>query len=160
MILLRKPARRDDKMISLRPFTENDAIIIQQCQYPENSTSDIQEMIAEWKTKTCRNKHFEIFAIMADDKIVGSVSLYEHSGSVASIGVEVYPDERRKGYASEGMRLIMNYARELGYRIILDQVRTDNQPSIAVHNSLGFETDGYIYQNAKGKEILLYLFCL
>ncbi|MBO6094088.1 MAG: GNAT family N-acetyltransferase [Oscillospiraceae bacterium] len=147
-------------MICLRPFTENDAIIIQQSQYPDISISDIEKMIAEWNTKTCQSKYFEIFAITADNKIVGSVSLYEHSRSVASIGVEVYPDERRKRYASEGMRLIMNYARELGYRIIQDQVRTDNQPSIAVHNSLGFETDGYVYQNAKGKDILLYLFCL
>ncbi len=147
-------------MISLRPFTENDAFTIQRKQYPDMSLADIQAMIAEWKTRTWRNRYFEILAITEDDRIVGSVSLYEHSGSVASLGVEVYPDERRKGYASEGMKLMMDHAGKLGYRILQDQVQTENLPSIALHNRLGFETDGYVYRNAKGKDVLLYLFCL
>ena len=147
-------------MIGIRHFTEHDAVIIQQKQYTEATTTDIHKMIAEWETKTCQGKYFEMFAITANDAIVGSVSLYEHSKSVVSIGVEVYPDQRRKGYAAEGMHLIMNHARNLGYRIIQDQVRTDNQASIALHNSLGFETDGYVFKNAKDKDVLLYLFCL
>ena len=44
--------------------------------------------------------------------------------------------------------------------IIQDQVHTDNQASIALHNSLEFETDGYVFKNAKDKDVLLYLFCL
>ena len=139
-------------MISIRHFTEQDATIIQQKQYTETSITDIYEMIAEWKSNTYQGKYFEMFAITADDAIVGSASLYEHSKSVVSIGVEVYPDQRRNGYAAEGMRLIMNHAR--------DQVRTDNQASIALHNSLEFETDGYVFKNAKDKDVLLYLFCL
>jgi RimJ/RimL family protein N-acetyltransferase len=147
-------------MISIRHFTEHDAIIIQQKQYTETSITDIYEMITEWESNTYQGKYFEMFAIIADDAIVGSASLYEHSKNVVSIGVEVYPDQRRKGYAAEGMRLIMNHARDLGYRIIQDQVRTDNQASIALHNSLEFETDGYVFKNAKDKDVLLYLFCL
>ena len=58
------------------------------------------------------------------------------------------------------MRLIMNHARNLGYQIIQDQVRTDNLASIALHNSLKFETDGHVFKNANGKDVLLYLFCL
>jgi RimJ/RimL family protein N-acetyltransferase len=147
-------------MISIRHFTEHDAIIIQQKQYTETSITDIYEMITEWESNTYQGKYFEMFAIIADDAIVGSASLYEHSKSVVSIGVEVYPDQRRKGYAAEGMRLITNHARDLGYRIIQDQVRTDNQASIALHNSLEFETDGYVFKNAKDKDVLIYLFCL
>ncbi len=101
-----------------------------------------------------------MFAITANDTIVGSVSLYEHSKSVVSIGWEIYPDQRRNGYAAEGMRLIMNHAKDLGYRIIQDQVRTDNQASIALHNSLEFETDGCVFKNKKDKDVLLYVFCL
>ena len=147
-------------MISIRHFTEHDAIILQQKQYTENSITDICEMITEWESNTYQGKYFEMFAITADDAIVGSASLYEHSKSVVSIGVEIYPDQRRNGYAAEGMRLIMNHAKDLGYRIIQDQVRTDNQASIALHNSLEFETDGYVFKNAKDKDVLLYLFCL
>ncbi len=147
-------------MISMRHFTEHDAIILQQKQYTENSITDICEMITEWESNTYQGKYFEMFAITANDTIVGSASLYEHSKSVVSIGVEIYPDQRRNGYAAEGMRLIMNHAKDLGYRIIQDQVRTDNQASIALHNSLEFETDGYAFKNAKDKDVLLYVFCL
>ena len=147
-------------MISIRHFTEHDAIILQQKQYTENSITDICEMITEWESNTYQGKYFEMFAITANDTIVGSVSLYEHSKSVVSIGVEIYPDQRRNGYAAEGMRLIMNHAKDLGYRIIQDQVRTDNQASIALHNSLEFETDGYVFKNTKDKDVLLYVFCL
>ena len=147
-------------MISIRHFTDHDAAVIQQNQYPGASIADIREMISEWDTKTCQGKYFEMFAITADDAIVGSASLYEHSKSVVSAGVEVYPEKRRNGYAAGGMRLLMNHARDLGYRIVQDQVRADNQASIALHHSLGFETDGYICKNAKGKDILIFLFCL
>ena len=147
-------------MISIRPFTEQDAPVIRQNQYPETGLAEIREMIAEWGTNTCRGRHFEMYAVTADGAVVGSVSLYGHTESIASVGIEVYPDERGKGYASEGMRQIIRRAEALGYRIIQDQVRTDNRASIAMHRRLGFETDGYVYRNAKGRDVLVYLLCL
>ena len=147
-------------MISLRPFTAHDAAGIRQNQYPEIPISDIQRMIAEWETRSYQGKRFEMYAITVDDVVVGSVSLYERTKSVASIGVEVYPSERRNGYASEVMKLIINRVRTLGYRVILNQVRTDNEASIVLHKRLGFETDGTVYRNAKGNDVFLYLFCL
>ena len=64
-------------MISIRHFTEHDAIIIQQKQYTETSITDICEMISEWESNTYQGKYFEMFAITADDVIVGSASLYK-----------------------------------------------------------------------------------
>ena len=147
-------------MISLRPFTAHDAAGIRQNQYPEIPISDIQRMIAEWETRSYQGKRFEMYAITANDVVVGSVSLYERTKSIASVGVEVYPSERRKGYASEGMKLFVDRAKALGYRVILNQVRTDNEPSIILHKHLGSETDGTVYRNAKGNDVFLYLFCL
>ena len=36
----------------------------------------------------------------------------------------------------------------------------DNVVSIALHEKLGFETDGYVYKNAKGRDVLIYSKCL
>ena len=45
----------------------------------------------------------------------------------------------------------------------------DGRPTYAIRygdrdvvrpSTLGFETDGYPYRNAKGREVLLYLYCL
>lgn len=147
-------------MISIRHFTEQDAIIVQQKQYPEVSITDICEMISEWNTYSYHGKYFEMFAITSEDVIVGNVSLLEHTKSSVSIGIEIYPDERRKGYGIEGIKKMLDHAKTLGYRVIQDQVRSDNLASIALHNSLEFETDGYVFKNAKGKDVLLYLYCL
>ena len=147
-------------MISLRPFTLRDAPAIQQKQYPEMSMEEIREMIEEWKTGFFQGKLFEMRAVTVDGTVVGSVSLYEQTKSIVSVGIEIYPDERRKGYASAGMRLIMDRARTLGYRIVQDQVRADNSAGIALHQSIGFETDGYDFTHAKGRNVLLWLCCL
>ena len=148
------------KTVSLRAFTVQDTLSIRQKQYPEMPEAEIRSMIAEWETKSFQGKYFEMLAVTANGAVVGSASLMEHTKSVASIGVEVYPDERRKGYASEAMRRMMDRAGTLGYRVIQDQVRADNKASIALHNALGFETDGTRYKNRKGNEVLIYLICL
>ena len=147
-------------MIALRQFSALDAAVLREKQMPDASMEEVLRTIRAWGTKTFQGKYFEMLALTAEDAIVGSVSLYGHTDEMASVGIEVFPDERGKGYATEGMRLIIETAKRRGYRIIQDQVRADNGASIALHEKLGFQTDGYIYRNAKGREILLYLLCL
>lgn len=144
-------------MVTIRNFTHQDAEALRQSLYPDMELSAISEMIDEWNSLVCCGKYFEMFAIVSDDKIAGYVSLYEHSKTVASIGAEVIAEERRKGAASEAISLLMRYASEKRYRIILDQVRRDNTASIRLHEKLGFESDGYVYRNQRGQETVLYL---
>ncbi len=98
-----------------------------------------------------------MFAIVFDERVIGYVSLYEHSKNVASAGAEVILEERRKGTASEAVSLLMRYASDKHYRIILDQVRKDNMASIRLHEKLRFESDGYVYRNQRDQEVVLYL---
>lgn len=144
-------------MVTIRNFTHQDAEALRQSLYPDMELSAITEMIDEWNSLVCCGKYFEMFAIVSDDKIAGYVSLYEHSKTVASIGAEVIAEERCKGAASEAISLLMRYASEKRYRIILDQVRRDNTASIRLHEKLGFESDGYVYRNQRGQETVLYL---
>ena len=147
-------------MVSLRPFTDDDAAVIREKWMPSASMEEISEMIRTWESKSFQGRYFEMLALTANDTAVGAVSLYGHTSTIASVGVEVFPDERSKGYASEGMRIMLEKAGRYGYRIIQDQVRADNAASIALHEKNGFETDGYLYQNAKGRKVLIYLLCL
>ena len=98
-----------------------------------------------------------MFAIVKDGEIVGSVSLYQLSESVISCGLEIYESYRKQGIGSEAMILVMDKAREMGYKIVSQQIRIDNVASIALHNMLEFETDGYIYKNKKGNEVIIYM---
>ena len=98
-----------------------------------------------------------MFAIVRDEEIVGRISLYQHSANVISCGPEIFEGYCRQGVAKEAMVLAMDIAKGKGYKVIMQQIRTDSVASIALHNSLGFETDGYVYKNKKGNEVLIYV---
>ena len=147
-------------MVALRAFSASDAGVIQEKLMPGASLPEVFRTIEAWDSHVHQGRHFEMYALTADGMVVGNVSLYAHTNSVASVGAEVFPEARGRGFGAEGMRRIIEIARARGYRVIQDQVRADNAASIALHEKLGFETDGYIYKNERGREVLLYLLCL
>ncbi|MBO4384906.1 MAG: GNAT family N-acetyltransferase [Clostridia bacterium] len=144
-------------MTGLRRFTYGDAAEIREKMYPDASIEEVRGMIEAWETEKYRGRYFGMFAITADGAVVGCVSVYEQTESEASIGAEVFPDERGKGYASEGVRLAVGIARERGYGTVRNQVRADNAASIALHEKLGFKTDGKVCKNSRGRDTLTYI---
>ena len=144
-------------MISLRHFEEPDAEVLRAFFPSARCQDDIISMIHDWSTLSYKGRYFEMFAIQKDATIVGSISIYERSKGIASLGIEIFAPYRRKGYAYDAMCLLIEFATQKGYKIILQQVRTDNLASICLHEKLGFETDGHVYENQKGHKVLIYL---
>ena len=147
-------------MISLRNFILDDAVHLQKNKHPNLSVQEVEQLICEWNQKHWNGKYFEMFAILLDGSIVGTVSLYQHSTEVISIGPEIFEAYRKKGYAKQAMLCACNIAKEKGYKIVSQQILTDNTASIALHASLGFETNSLIYTNSKGNSVAIYLKCL
>ena len=147
-------------MILLRNFKQEDALELQKCGYSYMSQEQVEALICEWSKKKFGDKYFEMFVIVSDGKIVGTVSLYQHSREVVSIGPEVFCEFRRKGFAKEAMIHACQMAKEKGFKIVSQQIRTNNAASIALHRSLGFETSGHVYTNSKGNQVSIYLKCL
>lgn len=147
-------------MMLLRNFEKEDASELQKYGYSEISVEQVEALICDWSKKQFGGKYFEMFAIVSDEKIVGTVSLYQHSSEVVSIGPEVFVEFRRQGFAKEAMMCACQMAREKGFKIVLQQIRTNNAASIALHRSLGFETSGLVYTNSKGNDVSIYLKCL
>lgn len=114
-------------------------------------------MIRQWNTLEYQGRTFEMFAILRDGELVGQISLYQHSDGVVSVGPEVFQPFRRQGIAKSAMLSAMEIAKGRGFKIVCQQVRSDNLPSIALHESLGFETDRYGYLNKKGREVYIFL---
>ncbi len=73
---------------------------------------DVRDLITEWNSCIYQGRYFEMFAVESGSRIVGYVSLYEKSRSVASAGVEIFPEERGKGFASVAMIDLLKYAAE------------------------------------------------
>lgn len=144
-------------MVSIRHFTDKDAYTLRMSQFPDMTDEETLNLVHDWNSFSYQGKYFEIFAVLSGKTIVGSASLYQHTQSVASLGVEIYESFRRSGFAYEAILLLLDHAKQLGYKIIQDQVRTDNKASILLHEKLLFETDQYIYRNKKDQPCYLFL---
>ena len=144
-------------MILLRNLKKEDASELQKYVYSDLSTEQVEALICEWYKKQFNGKYFEMYAIVSDEKIVGTISLYQHSSEVISIGPEIFCEYRRKGFAKEAMIRACQIAREKGFKIVSQQIRTNNTASIALHRSLGFEASEHVFTNAKGNQVSIYL---
>lgn len=144
-------------MVSIRHFSDSDIDIIRSNQYPESSEDEIRNMVHEWNAGSYDGKFFEMFAVLHGQEIVGNISLFELSRSVASIGAEIYPAFRRLGFAYEANLLLIDHAKQLGYKVIENQVKADNIASIHLNEKLGFETDWYEYKNKRNRPVFLFL---
>lgn len=142
----------------LRNFVANskDIGLLQKFYCPNMSLKAIEKMIGDWNTLDYRGKYFEMFAIVNSNEVVGTLSLYEHSKSVVSIGIELFLDFCRKGHGTLAMMRALEICKEKGYKIVYQQVRADNVASIKLHKKTRFETDGYIYKNQKGHDVILF----
>lgn len=78
-------------------------------------------------------------------KAVGSVDLYDFDArdGHALLGIFISDGNRGKGYASEALTLINDYARlTLGLHQLAALVSVDNAPSIALFKHCGFKSKG------------------
>lgn len=144
-------------MVTLKHFSHADVPDLRQSRYADLPAGEIVGMIDAWNSREYQGRYFEMLAIVADGRLVGMISLYQRSASVVSVGPEVFPAFRRQGFGKEAMRQALILAREKGYRIAAQQVRCDNLPSIALHRSLGFETDDQVCINRKGHPVFSFL---
>ncbi len=144
-------------MIALRHFGSDDVSVLQKKRYPDMTCHEIAEMIREWNSCEYDGRYFEMFAVISDGRTVGSISVFENSRSAAEIGSDIFPDERRKGFAYEAMLQAVRYVSEKAYRGLIPQVRYANTASIRLQEKLGFEQLESVYRNSKGNNVLLYI---
>lgn len=139
-------------MITIKNFEETDAPILQQLRGKNENTQEIRALIREWAAKDYHGSYFEMFAIVDNGNLVGQISLYAHSNTTVSLGIETYLPYRRNGYAYHGSLLALDYAKKQGFKLATSQVRTDNEASLALHKKLGFEID-HAFVNEKGLQV-------
>lgn len=139
----------------LRKFTQADRELV--AARLGLSADEAASTINEWNCGSHNGFYFEMYAVQQSDTVVGMISLYGHSGSAVSIGPEIFGEYRRRGFAKRAMTEAIRIAGERGYKIVFQQVRTDNTASIRLHESLGFEKDSGVFKNRKGNDVYIYL---
>jgi len=73
-----------------------------------------------------------------------------------NIGYHIRPSERRKGYGTAILQLMLAVARERGYERVLVTCDTDNIPSARIIEGNGGVLDGYGISDDSGKQVSRY----
>ena len=78
---------------------------------------------------------------------LGCIDLTEYDGKKAFVSILIFDlDNRRKGFAENALRLVVDYAKSLGMQTLYASIFSDNLPSLSLFKKLGFESvDGLLY---------------
>jgi RimJ/RimL family protein N-acetyltransferase len=83
----------------------------------------------------------------SEHEVVGDITTHNCDQRIGNFGwgVNIKQEHRRKGYASEDLRLVMRYYfQELRYQKVTVSIYSFNEASIKLHERLGFQQEGHI----------------
>ena len=92
------------------------------------------------------------FIVERDKAAVGVVDLYDYADGEASVGVFIDEAFRRCGYATQAMKLVIDYVRGLGLKALNVEIHSDNEASLGLFQKVGF---AHISDNQKESGITL-----
>jgi RimJ/RimL family protein N-acetyltransferase len=98
------------------------------------------------------------------DELVGHIGFHGPPGinarrepDAVEVGYTVFPDYRRRGYATEAVRGLLGYARDHGVHRFVASVGPGNEPSLRLVRGLGFVEVGRHWDEEDGEELELVL---
>ena len=119
---------------------------MQDMVYPPSSMARVTHWASETSLKGFDSDEFAFqMESLETGKLVGHIATHDANRRVGvfSYGINVYPDQQGKGYASEATRLVLRYYfDELRYQKCNVQVHAINAESIRLHERLGFVQEG------------------
>jgi RimJ/RimL family protein N-acetyltransferase len=69
------------------------------------------------------------------------------------VGYTIFPTHRRRGYATEAVRALVEHTRGLGVRRFVASVAPGNEPSLRLVRGLGFVEVGRHWDDEDGEEL-------
>ena len=126
-----------------------------------------KEASKRWAEKRSAEEHKDDQYFMVIETLHGEIAgaMNSHTcnarNGTFSYGVALGEQYRRQGYASEAIILLLRYFfQELRYQKVTAQVYSFNEPSIKLHEKLGFQLEGrlrrMVYTNGAYHDHLLY----
>lgn len=113
--------------------------------WPPTSKTSVQAWVEDLSKRKLENDSFHWVIENCDGEAVGSISTHDCNPRCGtfSYGIDIAPEHRQKGYASEAIQLVLRYHfEELRYQKVTVPVHSDNGASIKLHEKLGFQREG------------------
>jgi RimJ/RimL family protein N-acetyltransferase len=157
------PPTLTDGAIVLDAFTEDDVVAHVAGEddeharrfgwYPERSTEETaRAAIEDWRRDWETDGPTRAFAARRSEGrvLVGGCQLRLRSPDIAQLSYWVFPEHRRRGYASCMVRIVCDYAfDDLGVQRIEALVEPDNDASHGVVRSVGFVREGVLRKRSR-----------
>ena len=112
------------------------------------SREDVVQFIEnQQRYSLAENEQLRLMICSHEGERLGCVDLTEFDGKKASVSILIFDlDNRRKGFAENALRLVVDYAKLLGMHSLYASIFPENLPSISLFEKVGFEpVDGLLY---------------
>lgn len=117
--------------------------------YDEEYTREdvVQFVENQQRYSLAENEQLRLMICSHEGERLGCVDLTECDGKKASVSILIFDfDNRRKGFAENALRLVVDYAKSLGLQTLYASIFPGNLPSISLFKKFGFEpVDGLLY---------------
>jgi len=144
-----RPARPGDAASFLRLYR----VVIAEERYIRTEDLGTTERDARRRFRVRPNDVSANFVAVDGDAVIGSLGISREdqpvTRHVASLGMMVAPEWRRRGVGSALMREAIAWALQAGVEKLELSVYPDNAPAIALYRSFGFEEEGRLRGHSK-----------
>jgi RimJ/RimL family protein N-acetyltransferase len=117
--------------------------------WPPISQALVRKQVEEQAIKLAEGDDFQWIIEDRTRLAVGAMNTHDcnRRNGTFSYGINIAPDQQRKGYASAAIQLVLKYYfEELRYQKVHVNVASHNQASITLHERLGFVKEGVLRQ--------------
>ncbi|MBN1451311.1 MAG: GNAT family N-acetyltransferase [Anaerolineales bacterium] len=129
--------------------------------WPPQSLASVRKLVEEQSHKQLEVDTFRWIIENPEGVAVGSIDTHhcDPRAGTFSYGVDVSTEHQRRGYAAAAVPIILKYYfEELRYQKVTVPVHSYNQPSIRLHQKLGFKEEGCLrrmgYTNGEHFDVL------
>ena len=108
------------------------------------SREDVAQFIENQQNYSLtENEQLRLMICSHEGKRLGTIDLTEYDGKKASVSILIFDlDNRHKGFATEALRRVVDYAKSLGLCTLHATILPENLPSISLFKKAGFISDG------------------
>jgi len=117
--------------------------------FPRNY-EQLKKSVERWSEREPENDEFTLIITDLEDRPVGNINTHhcDPKNGTFKYGLGISKEHRNKGYAAEAIKLILQYMfLELRYQKADAYVYSFNEPSIKLHEKLGFVKEGRLRKN-------------
>ena len=105
------------------------------------SREDVEQFVEnQQRYSIAETEQLRLMICSHEGERLGCIDLTEYDGKKAFVSILIVgSDNRRKGFAENALRILIDYAKSLGLQILYARILPENLPSISLFTKVGFE---------------------